>query len=137
MIAIFSFLPTQMVIFFLKHGFLDELDFWIGTMSLPILGTIEVILFGWVYGIDKGFSEMHKGAWIKVPNIYRFVLKYITPTCLIVIFFVWLLQDGIDVLLLRGIPACDRPYRLLARGLILFSLLLAGWLIHLAWRKRK
>jgi len=135
--AIAVFIPVHLVIFFLKYGFLDELDFWIGTVSLPLLGTIEVILFSWVYGINKGFEEMHKGAWLRVPDIYRFVLKYITPLCLIILFFVWIWQDGVRIFFLEGVPAEIKPYRWLARGLILVTFLLCSWLVHLVWKEKK
>ena len=102
-----------------------------------MLGTIEVILFSWVYGINKGFEEMHKGAWLRVPNIYRFVLKYITPLCLIILFFVWIWQDGVRIFFLEGVSAENRPYRWLARGLILATFLLCSWLVHLAWKETK
>jgi len=135
--AIAVFIPTHLVIFYLKYGFLDELDFWIGTVSLPLLGTIEIILFAWIYGIEKGFKEMHKGALLKVPDVYKFVLKYITPFCLIVLFIVWMWQDGIAIFLLHGVAETDKIYRLIARGLIIASFLICAWLVHIAWKRRE
>jgi SNF family Na+-dependent transporter len=135
--AFIVFVPAHLIIFFLKYGFLDELDFWIGTVSLPLLGTIEVILFAWVYGIDRGFEEMHKGALINVPSIFKSILKYITPVCLITLFIIWIGQDGVNVFLLKGVPPEARPYRWLARGLILFTFFFCTWLIHIAWKKNE
>jgi SNF family Na+-dependent transporter len=134
--AIAIFFLAHFVIFYLKYGFLDELDFWIGTVSLPLLGLIEVILFGWVYGIDKGFKEMHKGALLKAPSIYRFIIKYITPMCLATLFLVWIWQDGIKLFFLEGIPASEKPYRIMARGIILVAFLGCMWLVRLAWKRR-
>lgn len=135
--ALIVFIPTHLVIFYLKYGFLDELDFWIGTVSLPLLGTIEVILFSWVYGIDRGFEEMHKGAWLKVPDIYRVVLKYITPLCLITLFGVWIWQEGINIFFLKGVPEEAKLYRWMARGLILGTFLICTYLVHIAWKRRE
>jgi SNF family Na+-dependent transporter len=39
----------------------------------------ETILFSWIFGMDKGWREITSGADIKVPNIYKFIIKYITP----------------------------------------------------------
>ncbi|MDL1955594.1 MAG: sodium-dependent transporter [Candidatus Desulfofervidus auxilii] len=135
--AIAVFIPTHLVIFFLKYGFLDELDFWIGTVGMPLFGLIELILFAWIYGIDKGFKEMHRGALLTVPKIYCFILKYITPTCLFIIFCVWIWQSGLKLFLLKGIPERDIPYRLMARGLILISFLICVFLVHFAWKGKK
>ena len=76
-------LPT--VIFF-KEGVIDEYDYWAGTVSLVVFAMFETILFSWIFGMDKGWREITSGADIKVPNIYKFIIKYITPVMLIIIF---------------------------------------------------
>ena len=76
-------LPT--VIFF-KEGVFDEYDYWAGTVSLVVFAMFETILFSWIFGMDKGWREITSGADIKVPNIYKFIIKYITPVMLIIIF---------------------------------------------------
>ena len=57
-----------MVVAFFKFGFLDELDFWAGTFGLVVFATIEIIIFSWIFGVKKGWEEMHKGADLKVPR---------------------------------------------------------------------
>ena len=76
-------IPT--VIFF-KNGVFDEYDYWAGTFSLVIFALAEVILFGWVLGIEKGWKEITDGAAMKVPTFYKFVIKYITPLLLLLVF---------------------------------------------------
>ena len=76
-------LPT--VIFF-KEGVFDEYDYWAGTVSLVVFAMFETILFSWIFGMDKGWREITSGADIKVPNIYKFIIKKITPGMLIIIF---------------------------------------------------
>lgn len=76
-------IPT--VIFF-KNGVFDEYDYWAGTFSLVIFAFAEVILFGWVLGIEKGWKEITDGAAMKVPTIYKFIIKYITPFFLLFVF---------------------------------------------------
>ncbi len=74
---------------------LDTIDFWIGTVMLFIQATILVILFAWGIGMKKGWSLLHEGSEIKAPGIYRFVLKFITPTFLLTIFTLFILQNVI------------------------------------------
>ena len=76
-------LPT--VLFFQK-GVFDQYDYWGGTVSLFVFAMFEAILFSWVIGADKGWAMIHQGADIKVPKVFKFILKYITPVMLIVIF---------------------------------------------------
>jgi len=76
-------LPT--VIFF-NYGVFDEYDYWTGTVSLFTFALFEAILFAWVFGMKKGWKEITYGADIKVPTIYKFIIKYITPVLLIFVF---------------------------------------------------
>ena len=76
-------LPT--VIFF-QEGVFDEYDYWAGTVSLVVFAMLETILFSWIFGIKKGWAEIISGADIKVPSIYKFIIKFVTPIMLIIIF---------------------------------------------------
>lgn len=72
---------------------LDTLDFWVGTFLIYVLATIQVIIFAWILGVRKGFEQAHQGASIRIPKIFGFILKFITPIFLLTIFLVWLLKD--------------------------------------------
>jgi SNF family Na+-dependent transporter len=87
--AAVAFLLCQPAIFFLKHGVVDELDFWGGTFFLVVFAAIETILFAWIFGMDKAWDEIHKGADMRVPRIYKFIIKYITPVFLFFILGMW------------------------------------------------
>jgi SNF family Na+-dependent transporter len=76
-------LPT--VIFF-NQGVFDEYDYWTGTVSLFVFALLESVLFAWVFGMKKGWKEINHGADIKVPIIYKYIIKYITPVLLIFVF---------------------------------------------------
>ncbi len=78
---------------------LDTLDFWVGTFLIFMLATIQIIVFGWVWGIDRGFDELHQGAAIQVPWIFRPVIKWICPAFLLGIFALWFMQEilGMDL----------------------------------------
>ena len=79
-------LGSPTVLFF-NEGVFDEYDYWAGTVSLVVFALIEIILFAWVFGIDKGWREITESADIKVPNFYKFVIKYVTPLILAFVFF--------------------------------------------------
>lgn len=73
------------VVLFYKYGVLNELDFWAGTAGLVLVTIVEAVLFGWVWGVDKGWAELHRGALMKVPGLFRIIIKYVTPVALIYI----------------------------------------------------
>ena len=78
---------------------LDTLDFWIGTLMLFVLATIQIIVFGWHWGIERGFQETHQGASIRVPGFFRPIIRYVCPAFLLFIFAMWLLKEifGFDL----------------------------------------
>jgi NSS family neurotransmitter:Na+ symporter len=69
-------LPT---VLFFNEGVFDEYDYWAGTVSLVVFALAEVILFSWIFGIEKGWGEINEGAEIKVPMVFKFIIKYVTP----------------------------------------------------------
>lgn len=77
-------LPT---VLFFNQGVFDEYDYWAGTVSLVVFAFVEIILFSWIFGIDRGWKEIIQSADIKVPIFYKFVIKYITPIFLGLVFF--------------------------------------------------
>ncbi len=81
--ALIMGIPT---VLYFQYGFFDEYDYWAGTVSLVIFALLETILFAWVFGIDKGWEELNRGADIKIPVIYKWIMKYVTPTLLFMVF---------------------------------------------------
>lgn len=67
-------------------GAFDEFDFWTGTFALVVFALGEAIIFSWVFGIDKGWEELNRGADIKIPYFFRYIIKYVTPAFILVIF---------------------------------------------------
>ncbi len=81
-----------LVMYFSRDGiFWSTLDNWVGTFLIFILAMVQIICFSWIFGVDRGLAEAHHGALIKIPRFYRFVLKYVTPTYLLIVFaaFTW------------------------------------------------
>ncbi|CAA6676793.1 MULTISPECIES: sodium-dependent transporter [unclassified Lentimonas] len=69
---------------------LDTMDFWIGTFLIFALSTVQIIIFGWILGIEKGFELAHQGSAIRIPSAFKFIMKYVSPLFLIVIFAMWI-----------------------------------------------
>ena len=76
-------LPT---VFFYNYGVFGEYDYWAGTVSLVVFALAESIIFAWVFGIDKGWKEINSGADMKVPHVYKYIIKYVTPVFLLCVF---------------------------------------------------
>ncbi len=83
LIALAMGLPT---VLFYQYGYFDEYDYWAGTVSLVIFALFEIILFAWVFGIDNAWSELNRGADIRIPVIYKHIIKYVTPVLLLLVF---------------------------------------------------
>ncbi|MCB1079362.1 MAG: sodium:calcium symporter, partial [Verrucomicrobiae bacterium] len=76
---------------------LDTLDFWVGTFLIYILATIQVVLFSWVLGAKKGIEQANVGAVFPIPRAFGFILQWVTPAMLLIIFLKWLLWDVIGI----------------------------------------
>ncbi|MDH5654408.1 MAG: sodium-dependent transporter [Spirochaetia bacterium] len=72
---------------------LGTMDFWIGSFLIYTLATVEVIIAAWIFGAKNILNEARKGALIKIPRFVEFLIKYVTPTYLIVIFSIWVYQN--------------------------------------------
>ena len=82
------------VALFHSSVFFDEFDYWAGTVMLVVFALGEAILFGWSFGMDRGWAEMTKGAELAIPKVFRFIIKFVTPVFLIAI----LLASGGDMI---------------------------------------
>ncbi len=134
-ISIFTFAASNLVIFFLVHGFMDELDFWAGTFGVVLLALIEIVVFFWVFGKEKAWEEITRGAEMKVPAVFKFIMKYVTPIFLVAILAFWAKSDMIKVLRMEAVSPGDRPYVWGARALMLA--IVAGFAILVAIASRR
>lgn len=135
-VAALSFICVQFVVFYLKYGVLDEMDYWAGTFGLVIFALIEIIIFMWIFGSEKAFEELNSGGDIKIPVIFKYIMKYITPLVLIIIITWWLINDAIPIFLLKGVKNENIPYILGTRIGMLLLIIGIFYLVHKAWKKR-
>lgn len=67
---------------------LDHTDFWCNLLMI-VAATGLVIMFGWIMGAERGVREMNRGADFHVPPFIAAMIRYVTPTFLIVILVAW------------------------------------------------
>ena len=131
------FVAVHFVFVYLQYGFLDEMDYWAGTFLLVVISLIEVIIFGWIFGIDKGWEELNRGSDIKIPNIFKFVIKYVTPIYLIFILIFWTIDDAIPTLLMSKDNPENVPYMWGSR-IFMVTIMIGLWImVRVAWKRKK
>jgi hypothetical protein len=133
MVAICVF-GSFLVMYYSKDGiFWSTIDDWVGTFMIFILAMVQIICFSWVFGIERGWKEAHAGSHMRIPLFYKFIMKYVTPTYLIVVFaaFCWQNLGG----WVQGVA--DEPLRQGALALVvltLFILILCTVIGERRWR---
>jgi SNF family Na+-dependent transporter len=129
------FIFSQFAIFGLARGFLDEMDFWGGTILLVLFGLVEVIYFGWIFGIDRGWEELHKGADIPIPHFFRLIIKYITPLYISILLIYFLVDNFRGFVLMKSYGERWKEVLMLRLALLLFFLFVC-FLVSIAWKRR-
>ena len=113
--SIVCVIGSFMVIYFTEGAvFWSTLDNWVGTFLIFIMATLQIIAFSWVLGVDDGLRAAQEGARIRIPRVFRFIMKYVAPAYLLIVlaaFSVSNLPQWIS-------QAAAQPMALLAFGLI-------------------
>jgi SNF family Na+-dependent transporter len=88
-------LVGSFVVMYFSRGsiVLGTIDDWVGTFLIFVLATVQIILFSWVFGVNKGWDELHQGAHMRVPRVFKFIMKYVTPTYLLAVFAAFAYQN--------------------------------------------
>jgi SNF family Na+-dependent transporter len=93
-LGILTLLGSAFVVYFSAGAkALDTIDFWAGTFLIFILATIEIIVFSWIVGLKRGLEWAHEGAAIRIPRIFAFIMQWVSPVFLLVIFVMWVLSS--------------------------------------------
>jgi NSS family neurotransmitter:Na+ symporter len=114
---------SLMVVYFSKDTVvLDTMDFWIGTAMMVVLALFEVILFGWVLGVDKGIEEANRGSELRIPRFFRPILRYVCPAYLLMI---------LGAFALKSFPA--QAQAVIERPVALMTVVFMGMLLVFLW----
>jgi len=128
-LGVFFFVTAHLPM--LVSGALDELDFWAATLGLVILSLFEVIIFFWVFGAEKAWEEIAYGGRIRIPRVFFYIMKYVTPLFLFVILVAWSYDQ------LPGILSKSDSGVWVARAFLLALLGAHVWAVRVAWRRRR
>lgn len=112
-------------------GSLDELDFWVATFALVILALFEIVIFFWIFGAERAWDEITRGARIRVPRVFFYIMKYVTPVFLIVILFAWTYEQLPSVVGKAGVGVWA------ARGFLAVLLAAHFLAVRKAWRRNR
>jgi NSS family neurotransmitter:Na+ symporter len=122
--VIIGVIGSGMTLWFTQDGvFWSTLDFWVGTFLIFVMAGVQVIAFGWFFGMDRGWQQIHEGALIQLPRIIKPIIKYVAPLYLIIVFIGFSIQNLPASI--RGVAAS--PPARLAVGLI--GVIILGMLI--------
>jgi NSS family neurotransmitter:Na+ symporter len=121
------------ILFFSKDLMaLDTIDFWVGTFLIFVLGMLQMILFGWVWGAKEGVEYANEGGSLKLPKIFIFLMRYVSPAYLLVVFVLWCykqLPDYAKTMMKGGVPF----YSLLFIGACLLALFAGVFIAGKRW----
>jgi hypothetical protein len=87
--------------------------------------------------MDKAWKEIHHGAMMRVPRIYKFIIKYVTPLFLLTILGAWFYQEGIPTILMKNVPPANIPYISATRIMLVLMFLGLAAAVRVAWRRNK
>ncbi|MBI3291854.1 MAG: sodium-dependent transporter [Elusimicrobia bacterium] len=135
--GLLSVLLSQPAIWWLGRGAVDEMDFWGGTVALVLFGMLEILVFGWVFGMERGWREIHHGAEIRLPPIFKVIIRYVTPAYLLFVLGFWVYDHAKTTVSMVGVDPANRPYLLATRGLLAALLLGLVLSVRMAVRRRR
>ncbi|MFN6109213.1 MAG: sodium-dependent transporter [Planctomycetota bacterium] len=73
--------------------FLSTIDDWVGTLLIFVLAGVQIFFFSWIFGLERGWEELHAGSRIRLPSFFKIVLKWIAPIYLLIIFIAFCYQN--------------------------------------------
>ena len=70
-----------------ERGVFDSLDYLASNILLPLGGILVALFIGWYWGTDKALEEGNVGATgVKLGSFYAFMIKYIIPVAIFIVF---------------------------------------------------
>lgn len=147
------------IVLFLQYGYMDQYDFWIGTVLLVVFSLIETLIFAFAFssdrvkkskeknrllaylkhGMESGWAELNRSADMKIPRVFFYVMKWVLPLVLIVLLVGWLYEDlssPHSLILLSGVEGDAAMWQWVSRGSLAVVILGVGVLVNLAWRRK-
>jgi len=60
-----------------------RMDFWVGSALLPAPALFEILVFGGVFGAERGLAN--RASHPRIPGVFVPVIRYVCPAYLLVI----------------------------------------------------
>ena len=92
-VCIFGFISGIIFTTFAGLYYLDITDHFITNYGLVVVGLLETVAIGWLYGADKLRRYINEVSDIKVGRWWNFLIKYVIPICLVILCVSTLLRD--------------------------------------------
>ena len=108
-----------------------------GIFGLVFFAAIEIALFSFVFGIDRGWDELHRGADLRIPRIYKPIMKWVTPAFLYTLLIWWGVTEAVPQLMMEGKDPANIGYLWLSRAVLLIILGAGLLLVREAWRRQE
>jgi neurotransmitter:Na+ symporter, NSS family len=121
-------------VWWLEGGFLTEWDYWAGTFGLAVFAFIEIWILILAFGMDNFWTEVHQGADLRIPRIFLFVMKWVSPAFITGLLGWWTWTEAVPTLLMEGIDVEQHAVRWGARLAMLGMLAVGLLLIRRAWQ---
>jgi SNF family Na+-dependent transporter len=122
-IATIGSIGAFLTLWFTAGGsFWNTVDFWVGTYLIFIMAMVQIIYFSWVFGIERGWKELHGGSSITIPPVYKIVMKYIAPAYLIIVFVGFTVQNFKDSLMASWANTGARAGMLMIGAVLIYLL---------------
>ncbi|XP_052072978.1 sodium- and chloride-dependent glycine transporter 1-like [Mytilus californianus] len=61
------------------------IDWYIAAFSRPIIGILECLIFGWIYGLERLSQDLHLMIGKRLPAFFRICIAVVTPVILLVL----------------------------------------------------
>lgn len=136
-LGIFSFICVQVVYLFFHKGVVDELDKIAGTLFIIITALIQIVFFLYCKKINFIWEEIHHGAKLILPKIFKPVIMLVCPIMMSTILLSWIYDEGMAFLTMSSVDPEKRPYVLMTRFMIIGLFIILGITIHFTWRNKK
>lgn len=123
---------TLLVVYFSKDtAVLDTMDFWVGTAMMVVLALFEVVLFGWVLGVDAGMKEANRGSELGIPRFFGPIIRYVCPAYLAAI----LIAFAVKSFPAQARAVADKPVALMTVVFMAALFIFLWMLVNIATRR--
>jgi len=102
-------------------GFIDDVDFWAGTLMLLFFGLLEIIIFVWLFGVHNFHRELNTNSFIRIPKALVYFFAVVSPVFLVILLYFW------GVTKLPEVLSQTEPGVLIARAFVIFVLVLIAF----------